>query len=96
MYGRVALTVIGGMPGSDIGVVTGMPGGGVGVYIAMGVDTGMPAGGVGMLYIDMDVDKATPNGVVDIGTPGVNIGVDAGMPGILGCITAAEKNSDQI
>lgn len=25
-YGNVALTVIGGMPGSEIGVVTGMPG----------------------------------------------------------------------
>lgn len=25
-YGRVALTVIGGMPGSEIGVVTGIPG----------------------------------------------------------------------
>lgn len=25
-YGRVALTVIGGMPGREIGVVTGMPG----------------------------------------------------------------------
>lgn len=25
-YGRVALTVIGGMPGREIGVVTGIPG----------------------------------------------------------------------